>query len=116
MPVDVPVDVPDDDAPVSWLFVPGDRPDRFEKALATGADAVILDLEDAVAPEAKAAARENVVAAVQSGNYGNRELTIRVNGADTEWHDDDLAAACKAGPDAIVVPLDCSTHFQVGGK
>ncbi|WP_309649766.1 aldolase/citrate lyase family protein, partial [Nocardioides sp.] len=65
---------------------------------------MILDLEDAVAPDAKPAARESACAAVRSGAYGKRELAIRVNGADTEWHVDDMAAACAAGPDAIVVP------------
>ena len=65
---------------------------------------MILDLEDAVAPDAKPAAREAACAAAASGDYGRREVTIRVNGADTEWHADDLAAACAAGPDAIVVP------------
>ena len=67
-------------------------------------DVVILDLEDAVAPDAKPAARDAACAAARSGEYGNRELTIRINGADTEWHAADLAAACAAGPDAIVVP------------
>ena len=57
--------------------------------------ALILDLEDAVAPDAKPAAREAACAAAASGEYGRRELTIRVNGIDTEWHDDDLAAACR---------------------
>jgi len=84
--------------------MPGSNERALEKATGLPADGLILDLEDAVAPEAKVAARENVVAAVQSGNYGKRELTIRVNGADTEWHADDLQAAAAAGPDAIVVP------------
>jgi citrate lyase subunit beta/citryl-CoA lyase len=83
------------------LFCPADRPDRYAKAAAR-ADAVILDLEDAVAPDAKAAARERVCAAV--GTYGSREVTIRVNGFGTPWHADDLRAAGEAGPDAVVVP------------
>src|SRR5207342_1512147 len=67
-------------------------------------DALILDLEDAVAPDAKPAARDAACSAAASGDYDLREVTIRVNGADTEWHADDLRAACAAGPDAIVVP------------
>jgi citrate lyase subunit beta/citryl-CoA lyase len=88
----------------SVLYMPSSNERALEKAKTIACDGLILDLEDAVAPEAKPAAREAACAAVKSGEYGNRELTIRVNGADTEWHDDDLAAACAAGPDAIVVP------------
>jgi citrate lyase subunit beta/citryl-CoA lyase len=76
----------------------------LEKAKTLPCDALILDLEDAVAPDAKPAAREAACAAASSGDYGLREVTIRVNGADTEWHRADLEAACAAGPDAIVVP------------
>jgi citrate lyase subunit beta/citryl-CoA lyase len=67
-------------------------------------DALILDLEDAVGPDDKPAAREAACAAVASGEYGDRELTIRINGIGTQWHDADLAAASKAGPAGIVVP------------
>src|SRR6185312_10384149 len=74
----------------------------LEKAKTIPADALILDLEDAVAPDAKEAARERVCAAV--GSYGSREVTIRVNGLDTQWHDADLRAAASAGPAAVVVP------------
>ena len=88
----------------SVLYMPSSNERALEKAKAIPADALILDLEDAVAPDAKAQARENAAAAVLSGEYGAKELTIRVNGADTEWHLDDLKAAAKAGPDAIVVP------------
>ena len=84
--------------------MPSSNERALEKAKSIPCDGLILDLEDAVAPDAKPAARESACAAVQSGEYGQRELTIRINGADTEWHDDDLAAACAAGPDAIVVP------------
>ncbi len=66
--------------------------------------ALIFDLEDAVAPDAKPAAREAAAAAVASGEYGRRTLTIRVNGIGTEWHDADIAAAAAAGPHAVVVP------------
>jgi citrate lyase subunit beta / citryl-CoA lyase len=84
--------------------MPASNERALEKAKTIPCDALILDLEDAVAPEAKPAARDAACAAARSGDYGHRELTIRVNGADTEWHRDDLAAACAAGPDAIVVP------------
>src|SRR6476469_9739653 len=88
----------------SVLYMPASNERALEKAKAIPCDALILDLEDAVAPEAKPAARAAACAAAASGAYGRRELTIRVNGADTEWHADDLAAASAAGPDAIVVP------------
>lgn len=88
----------------SVLYMPGANERALEKAKTLAADALILDLEDAVAPDAKAEARDRVCAAVGSGGYGNKELTIRANGLDTEWHDDDLRAIAQAGPDAIVVP------------
>jgi len=84
--------------------MPGSNARALEKAKTLPCDGLILDLEDAVAPDDKPAAREAACAAAVSGEYGARELTIRVNGADTDWHADDLAAACAAGPDAIVVP------------
>jgi citrate lyase subunit beta/citryl-CoA lyase len=84
--------------------MPGANERALEKAKTLPVDALILDLEDSVAPESKAVARENVVAAVASREYGARELTIRINGADTEWHADDLRAAAAVGPDGIVVP------------
>lgn len=86
----------------SVLYMPGANERALEKAKSLPADALILDLEDAVAPDAKEAARERVCAAV--GTYGSREVTIRVNGLDTEWHDADLRAAAAAGPAAVVVP------------
>jgi citrate lyase subunit beta/citryl-CoA lyase len=88
----------------SVLYLPSSNERALEKAKTLPVDALILDLEDAVAPDAKDAARENACAAVKSGEYGNRELTIRVNGIGSLWHDADLAAASEAGPDAIVVP------------
>jgi citrate lyase subunit beta/citryl-CoA lyase len=84
--------------------MPASNERALEKAKSIPCDGLILDLEDAVAPDAKVGAREAACAAVTSGEYGARELTIRVNGPDTEWHEDDLAAAAAAGPDAIVVP------------
>jgi citrate lyase subunit beta/citryl-CoA lyase len=86
------------------LYMPSSNERALEKAKTLAVDALILDLEDAVAPDAKPQARLNAAAAVKSGEYGAKELTIRINGADTEWHADDLKAAAEAGPDAIVVP------------
>lgn len=88
----------------SVLYMPGANERALEKAKTIDADALILDLEDSVAPDSKAQGRENVVAAVKSGEYGHRELAIRINGIGTEWHDADLAAAAAAGPDAVLVP------------
>ena len=88
----------------SVLYMPSSNERALEKAKTIACDGLILDLEDAVAPEAKPDARVAACAAVKSGEYGRRELTIRVNGMDTEWHAEDIAAASAAGPDAIVVP------------
>ena len=88
----------------SILFLPASNERALEKAKTIDADALILDLEDSVAPDAKVQGRENVVAAVRSGEYGHRELAIRVNSIGTEWHDADVEAASQAGPDAILVP------------
>ncbi|MEO6885241.1 MAG: CoA ester lyase [Jatrophihabitantaceae bacterium] len=88
----------------SVLYMPGSNARALEKAKTIPADALILDLEDAVAPDAKSDARAQVCDAVQSGEYGDRILTIRVNGLDTAWHADDVAAAAEARPTAIVVP------------
>jgi citrate lyase subunit beta/citryl-CoA lyase len=84
--------------------MPSSNERALEKAKTIPADAIIFDLEDAVAPDAKEAARGNAVAAVQSGEYGGRTLTIRCNGLDTPWGADDLKAAAAAGPAAVVVP------------
>ncbi len=84
--------------------MPGANERALEKAKTIDADALILDLEDSVAPDSKEAGRANVVAAVRSGEYGHRELAIRVNSIGTEWHDADVEAASQAGPDAILVP------------
>ena len=88
----------------SVLYMPSSNAKALEKAKGLAADGIIFDLEDAVAPDAKPAAREAACAAATSGAYGRRELTIRVNGIGTAWHDDDIAAASQARPDAIVVP------------
>jgi citrate lyase subunit beta / citryl-CoA lyase len=88
----------------SILYMPSSNERALEKAKSLPVDGLILDLEDAVAPDAKPVARDNACAAARSGAYRRREVAIRVNGMDTQWHADDLAAACAAGPDAIVVP------------
>ena len=88
----------------SVLYLPGANERALEKAKSLPADALILDLEDAVAPDAKPAARDRVGAAVAAGGYGRRELVIRVNGLETPWHADDLRAVAAAGPDAVLVP------------
>lgn len=88
----------------SVLYMPGSNERALEKAKTIPADAVIFDLEDSVAPDAKALAREQVSAAVRNGGYGGREIVIRVNALETPWGTDDLLAACAAAPDAILVP------------
>lgn len=87
-------------APRSYLFVPGNRPERFDKALASGADAVIVDLEDAVPPEAKLAAREAVAAWLSPA----RAIVLRLNAAGTPWFEDDLALARRPGVAAVMLP------------
>jgi citrate lyase subunit beta/citryl-CoA lyase len=88
----------------SVLYMPGANARALEKANTLPADGIIVDLEDSVAPDAKAAARDQVVAAVKAGGFGTREVFIRVNGVDTPWHADDLTAAAHAAPDAILIP------------
>ena len=88
----------------SVLYMPGSNARAIEKARTLPADAVILDLEDSVAPEGKAASRQQVLNAVIAGGFGAREVIIRINGLDTEWWLDDLNAAAKAKPDAVLVP------------
>jgi citrate lyase subunit beta/citryl-CoA lyase len=84
--------------------MPASNARAIEKARGLACDAIILDLEDAVAPDAKSEARAQAVAAVVAGGFGGREMIIRCNGLDTPWGADDLAAAARAGPDAILVP------------
>ena len=88
----------------SVLYMPSSNERALEKAKTIACDGLILDLEDAVAPDAKPAAREAAAAAAASGDYGRRTVAIRVNGLGTQWHDDDIVAASQAGPAAIVVP------------
>lgn len=88
----------------SVLYMPGANTRALEKARTLPADALIFDLEDAVAPEAKEAARGNVVAAAASKSYGKREIAIRCNGLGTPWGKEDVAAIARSGADAILVP------------
>lgn len=88
----------------SALYMPGSNARAIEKARSLPADVIILDLEDSVAPDQKAAAREQVCAAVRDGGFGPREVVIRCNGLDTDWGKADLAAAMAAAPDAILLP------------
>jgi citrate lyase subunit beta / citryl-CoA lyase len=88
----------------SVLYMPSSNAKALEKAKAIPCDAIIFDLEDAVAPDAKPDARAAAVAAVTSGEYGGRELTIRCNGLATPWGGEDIAAAGAAAPAAVVIP------------
>ena len=97
----------------SVLYMPGSNARALEKAKSIAADALILDLEDAVAPGAKDQARTQVTAAVKAGGYGPREIIVRINALDTPWGAADLAAAAAAGPDAILIPKP-STAADVG--
>jgi citrate lyase beta subunit len=88
----------------SVLYMPGANTRALEKARTLPADALIFDLEDAVAPDAKEAARANVIAAAQSRGYGKREIAIRCNGLSTPWGAADITAIAKSGADAVLVP------------
>ncbi|CAN7500948.1 CoA ester lyase [Phenylobacterium sp. LjRoot225] len=88
----------------SALYMPASNARAIEKAKTLACDVVILDLEDAVAPEAKAEARQLAVEAVKAGGFGAREVVIRINGRDTPWGAADLGAAAAAGADAVLVP------------
>jgi len=88
----------------SVLYMPGSNARAIEKARTLPADALILDLEDAVAPDAKELARAQVCQAVQAGGFGKREVIIRINALSTPWGEADLAAAIAARPEAILIP------------
>jgi citrate lyase subunit beta/citryl-CoA lyase len=88
----------------SVLYMPGSNVRALEKAKALPADVFILDLEDAVAPDQKEAARPNILAALREGGYGRRELVMRVNGLDTPWGDEDLRAAATSGAHSVCIP------------
>jgi citrate lyase subunit beta / citryl-CoA lyase len=88
----------------SLLFMPGSNARALEKARNLPADGIILDLEDSVAPEAKAMARDQIAQAIAAGGFGRREILIRTNAPDSPWWNDDSAMAAKARPDGILVP------------
>ena len=88
----------------SALYMPGSNARALEKAKSLPADAVILDLEDAVSPEQKDTARRQVCAAVAAGGFGRRQVVIRINALDTPWGAEDLAAVAAAKPDAVLLP------------
>jgi len=88
----------------SVLYMPAANTRALEKARGLPADVLILDLEDAVAPDAKETARAQAVAAVRQGGYAPREVIVRVNGLDTDWGAADLKAMGEAGPDAVLLP------------
>jgi len=99
------------------LYMPGSNARALDKAKTLPVDGVILDLEDSVAPDAKEAARQQVVDAVKAGGFGTREVFIRVNGVDTPWHADDLSAAAHAAPDVILVPkVSSSDTLELIGR
>lgn len=102
----------------SALYMPGSNARALEKARTLPADVIIIDLEDAVAPEAKPAAREQACAAIKTKGFGSREVVLRVNGLDTPWAADDLSAAIAAGPDAVLIPKVASPEQlqAVGNK
>jgi citrate lyase subunit beta / citryl-CoA lyase len=95
----------------SVLYMPSSNERALEKAKTIPCDALIFDLEDAVAPDAKEAARTNAVAAARSGEYGHREITIRCNGLDTPWGADDVAAAATSGAASVVIPKVGSVDY-----
>ena len=97
----------------SVLYMPGSNARAIEKARTLPADAVILDLEDSVAPDVKAAARRQVTDAVSAGGFGAREVVVRINGLDTQWWLDDLNAVGKAKPDAVLMPkVSSPNHLE----
>ncbi|OBH21392.1 CoA ester lyase [Mycobacterium sp. E3247] len=88
----------------SALYLPGNKPRALEKGKSLAADVVIFDLEDAVGPDAKADSRAAVCDAISSDGYRPREVVVRINGLDTEWHDEDLAAVARSTADGVLVP------------
>lgn len=88
----------------SALYLPGNKDRALEKAKSLPADVLIFDLEDAVGPDAKAESRTRVCSAVASAGYRPREVVVRINGAGTDWHEDDLTAVAASAADAVLVP------------
>lgn len=98
----------------SVLFMPASNARALEKAKTIAADALVFDLEDAVQPDAKILAREQAVAAANSGDYGTKEVLIRSNAPGTPWWKDDLKAICQSGCDGLVVPKVSSVGDVMG--
>jgi citrate lyase subunit beta/citryl-CoA lyase len=96
----------------TYLFVPGNRPERFAKALASGADRIIIDLEDAVAPPDKAAARSAIAAWMGSAGEHHHKILIRINDSATTWYEDDMAMVSAAGVTCVMLPK-CESAGQV---
>jgi len=97
----------------SVLYMPGSNARAIDKARTLPVDAVILDLEDSVAPDAKATAREQVAAALTAGGFGGRETIVRINALDTSWWLDDINAVAKARPHAVLVPkVSTAGHLE----
>lgn len=102
------------DTLLTYLFVPGDRPERFAKALASGADRIIIDLEDAVTSGGKAAARSTIAEWMQAHSNNAGKVLIRINDAATFWHADDLALLKAVKPECVMLPK-CEAAEQVAG-
>lgn len=94
--------------PITYLFVPANRPERIDKALAAGADVVIVDLEDAVAIDDKESARAAVADWLSSDSAVNKTIALRINSADSQWHEADLALCAHASVAAVVLPKAAS--------
>ncbi len=88
----------------SALYMPASNQRALEKARSLVVDGIIIDLEDAVAPEAKTEARNHAVSALKEGGFDGKYVTVRINGQDTPWGEEDLQAICQAAPDAILIP------------
>lgn len=88
----------------SMLYMPGSNARAIEKGRGLAADAIIFDIEDAVAIEAKALARNQITAAIAAGGYGDKELIVRINGLGSEWFDADISAIAKSGADGVLLP------------
>ena len=100
----------------SMLYMPGSNARALEKARTLPADCLILDLEDAVAPDSKELARQQVCEAVKAGGFGLREIIIRVNALSTKWGYEDIAMASKSGANALLLPkvesADAIRHME----
>ncbi|MEM7018163.1 MAG: aldolase/citrate lyase family protein, partial [Pseudomonadota bacterium] len=107
----------------SVLYMPGANARALEKSRNLPADSLIFDLEDAVAPDAKALARQQILDTLKTGGYGKRELIVRANGLDTPWGVDDLNAIASSGANAVLLPkidtakdvLAAVTLLEAGG-